>query len=211
MISLLINSTNYNRTPAFGFKTSTTPIGPIKKIGDSDYPDEIKIAAKRVAHIKEPVGELFTREGFLLLTTKGDEHHPIIKNSKNYNDFMALTKANLGFIFLHNHPKLDEDKTPKPVGMADLQAIAIKKGSEVIAVHPDETYSTVKCLDKEKYFSSETIRRLNRLYERMPADAKKKINTSGAFTSSGKEMDKWWRKNAKYLGVNYYCSYSFGN
>ena len=189
-----------NSYPNFGAKTPASLVSKFSHIENSGYHPFIQQAMKRLAEYKIEHGVIFTREGRLILETAGTKIPPY----RPYKDIdkqevIRLCKANPGHIYLHNHPNLDRLGQPKPITIADAWVTACQDASEGLVIHPDYTYSSVKCLPDENQFSCKSKSLLGQGYYLTRLDQV----LVDLLNSSGRASDRLWRKDANEYGIIY--------
>ena len=202
MLRLSLNYYN-PYTLSFNASKKTADAKKASSIDDSDYHPNIKAAMKRIA--KEPVehGILFARSGRLIKETIGDKQYPF-RSEQEEEDFNKLAEQYPGHIFLHNHPNLDKKGNPLPITYADAFKAAYHDASEAIAVHPDETFSSVKCLPNEDKFNGSSCYGFRYLLYELVSE-----NNVDKYNEYGKCRDELWRQNEKELGIIYTNTYNY--
>lgn len=181
---------------SFAARNPVQQVGKYLHIENSGYHPSIKAAMKRLAEYEVEHGIIFTQDGRLLLETIGDKKTPFI-SSETERVFNICDKFP-GHIYIHNHPDLDQLGKPKPITIQDVFVAAMHNASESIVVHPDYTYSSVRCLPNESQFSFEGSRNLNIELATITEQANLE-----RYNLYGQVRDQHWKENAAKIGVIY--------
>lgn len=183
----------------FGTSKTTKELSKFLAIDNSDYSLPIKEAMKRLSTYNIEHGIIFTKDGRLIKESMGDNKCAFLTQNEQ-NDFMNLAKSYPEWILLHNHPNMDSFGKPNPITIPDAFISMSYNASESIVVHPDGSYSSVKCLPNEKNFTTKSLSAISFLmYKGRPEN----------YDTSGKIRDEFWRNNANKLGVIYTNTYKY--
>lgn len=196
-VSNQIKINPYYKAPNTNFaaRNPLPQVGKYFHIENSGYHPNIQAAMKRLAEYKVEHGIIFTKDGRLILETSGTKHKPF--SDKLNSKVSELCEKNPRHIYLHNHPSVDKSGHAKPVTLVDTFFVGYRDGSESLVVHPDYTYSSVKCLPREKKISYTSVEEMKILLYCLTSVEREALKSSGVFSNA------WWKRNAKKLGVIY--------
>lgn len=184
----------------FGSAKVPKTVSKFISIEKSDYHPFIKETMKRLTEYDVEHGIIFTRDGRLMKEVIGDKESPF--SSFDWRVFSDIMRQTPGSIFLHNHPDMDILGKPRPVTFQDAFYAAAADASEVIAVHPDGTYSSIKCLPHEEKFSCHSHDKFSIILLSFNADIVEACN------KFGKVREEFIRNRAKEAGIIYTNTYT---
>lgn len=192
----------FNHSINFGGVAQSKPAQNFATIEKSDYPPFIKEHMKRISSCNVEHGLVFTKEGALIgREFIGDKHTLPINEELD-----ELIEKHPGCIVIHNHPHMCNKGQALPVTFADAFYIGCRGASEIVATHPDGTYSSAKWLPGENseinYDGIDLCRDIMTMNLFNDFDVK-------LYNKYGHLRDELWRKYAEKLGVIYTNTYNY--
>lgn len=192
------NYQTYNKPSniSFAARNPMPQVGKYFHIENSGYHPNIQAAMKRLAQYDVEHGIIFSKHGELLIETIGNKNYAWIE--KDHNNLTSIARRNPSSILLHNHLHFDKDGHPLPITVQDVMVAGMRDISEAIVIHPNCTFSSVKCLPTELYISGRNIDDIKDICYQIKEDG-----LFETYNQSGKLRDEIWRKNAAQLGLIY--------